>query len=340
MSDTTSNLPICIHCGTPRPADETLCPSCGKPWIDVQIAPPGEPGVPPAAVAAGAAAGVAAATPNPPTPPPPSADDLPPHDTGEFGLDEWTLPPEPPRSRAIWLVPIVLLLGVGAFWAYVAFFGGSSTPTTIAADTTTSTAAQDTTTSSQPDETTTTSQPDETTTTLPAFPPASSWPAVGDPVDQADLTLQAAGIGPIDFGATLAESAGILVASLGEAEVAGNDDVCFPEEQYWLQWGPLRALFDGFEADSQFVAYKYEDIGVGTADVALSTLSGIELGDTVEQLQETYASYTVTFEVIDGQDYFRLVDGGDLLLWGPVTSTDADGTIIGIYSPSPCPAGT
>jgi hypothetical protein len=333
MSDTTSNLPICIHCGTPRPADESACPSCGKPWIDVQIAPPAEPVIPPIVpVVAGATAAAA-------TPPPPASDDLAPHDTGEFGLDEWTLPPDPPKSKTIWLVPIVLLLAVGAFWAYVAFFGGSTsdTTTTTAADTTTTTSA-DTTTSSEPDDTTTTSEP--TTTTVAAFPPPSTWPAVGDPVDQADLTLQAAGIGPISFGTPLSEAAGVLVASLGEAEVAGNDDVCVPEEQYWLQWGPLRALFDGTEPDSTFVAYKYEDIGVGTATVNLATLSGIELGDTVQQLQDTYTSYTVTFEVIDAQDYFRLLDGGDLLLWGPVTSTDADGTIIGIYSPSPCPSGT
>jgi hypothetical protein len=164
--------------------------------------------------------------------------------------------------------------------------------------------------------------------------------AIGDPIPQADLTLQAAGIGPIAFGTPLSDAAGSLVASLGEAEVAGNDDVCVPEEQYWLQWGPLRALFDGTEPDSLFVAYQYEDIGVGTAAVDLATLSGIELGDTVQQLEDTYVSYTVTFEVIDAQDYFRLSDGGDLLLWGPVTSTDADGTIVGIYSPSPCPSGT
>jgi hypothetical protein len=49
-------------------------------------------------------------------------------------------------------------------------------------------------------------------------------------------------------------------------------------------------------------------------------------------------SYTVSFEVIEGKDFFRLSDGGDLLLWGPVTSTDPQGTIEGIYSPDPCPA--
>jgi hypothetical protein len=70
----------------------------------------------------------------------------------------------------------------------------------------------------------------------------------------------------------------------------------------------------------------------------LETLSGIRLGDTVEVLQSTYGSYTVSFEVIDGKDHFRLLDGGELLLWGPVTSTEAQGTVEGIYSPDPCPS--
>ncbi|MCL1598317.1 MAG: hypothetical protein M3094_03975, partial [Actinomycetia bacterium] len=40
MDTTSSQLPICIHCGTPRPADETLCPTCGKPWIDTKVETP------------------------------------------------------------------------------------------------------------------------------------------------------------------------------------------------------------------------------------------------------------------------------------------------------------
>ncbi len=335
MSETTSNLPICIHCGTPRPADESVCPSCGKPWIDVHIAPPSEAAVPPESAAVAGAAVAAAATPPPPVDPP-GVPDLAPHDTGEFGLDEWTLPPDPPKSKAIWLIPIVLVLLIGGFWAYVAFFGGSSTETTTTTSPETTTTIADTTTTTEPQETTTTTS--ATTTTIAAFPPASDWPAAGDPVAQEDLTLMAAGIGPIEFGSTLADSSGILVASLGEAEVAGDDDVCFPEEAYWLQWGPLRAIYDGYEPDSQFVSYRYEDLGIGDTTVDLATLSGIQLGDTIEDLQNTYVSYTVTFEVIDAQDYFRLLDGGELLLWGPVTSTDPDGTIIGIYSPTPCPS--
>ncbi len=334
MSETTSNLPICIHCGTARPADETLCPNCGKPWIDVTIEQP-----PTASAAPTPPAAVGATT--PPTAPPPvpaPAAPEPRHDTGEFGLDEWTLPPEPPKSKAIWAIPVVLLVGVVGFWVYFGFINGSGTTTTLAAVETTTTQVDTTTTA--PDTTTTSDTSSTTTTTLPPFPSASAWPAVGDPIDQADLGLKAGGIGPIDFGAPLPEAAGILVSSLGEAEAAGIDDVCEPGEAYWLQWGPLRAIFDGTDTDATFVSYRYEDTGAGTAAVDLATLSGIRLGDSVEKLRETYVSYTVTFEVIEGADHFRLVDGSDLLLWGPVSSTDPDGTIEGIYSPSSCPSGS
>lgn len=334
MPRTTSNLPICIHCGTARPADETKCPKCGKPWMDVRVsAPPVAP--PPAATAAAPAATVVAAAAMgapPPADPPP----IPITDTDEFGMDDWTLPPEPPKSKAVWLLPIALLAAVAAFWGFVYFGGDATTTTTLAALQTTTTSTTTSTTLAVVESSTTTSS--TTTTTTVPYPAADSWQASGSDIPTTELPLKAAGIGPLDFGQPLDDVAGQLIASLGVAEAAGNSDVCEPEEVYWLQWGRLRAVFDGWEPDSSFVSYRYADSDAGTGDVILRTLSGLELGQTVSQLQSTYTSYTVSFEVIDGQDHFRLVDGGELLLWGPVSSTDADGTILGIYSPSPCPA--
>lgn len=232
----------------------------------------------------------------------------------------------------MWLIPILLLVGVLAFWMWLAFGGSGSTETTttsMAPETTTTTVAETTTTA--PATTTTVLV---TTTTVP-YPPPSAWPPVGDPIDQEDLTLEAAGVGDVEFGTALSEVAGIFTSSLGEAEASGDDDACDANTGYWLQWGPLRAIFDGYGDGSTFIAYRYEDNG-GTADVELTTLSGLALGDTVEQLQDIYAAYTVTFEVIDGADHFRLSDGNELLLWGPVSSTDADGVVQGIYSPTLC----
>lgn len=336
MTGTSSNLPICIHCDTPRPADETLCPNCGKPWIDVRVttvsptAPPGTAETPPAVLAAAAAA------------PAPSDDGSPtdPPDTTEFGLDEWTLPPEPPKRRPLWLIPIALFAAVMGFWAYVYFNEPTTTTTTVLAEASTTTAtAPATTVAVQVAETTTTTTtiPPTTTTTVP-YPAASSWEESGESLSIAELAMKASGLGPISIGSPLREVAGQLVASLGAAETAGDSDICQPEETYWLQWGPLRVIFDGYEPTSTFVSYRFEETNAGAATVPLSTLSGVELGDTVEQLQKTYSFYTVTFELIDGQNHFRLIDGGGLLLWGPITSTDSTGTVLGIYSPSPCTA--
>ena len=322
MSDeTSSQLPVCIYCGTPRPADESTCPECGKPWIDVSVSD----AAPPAAVAGAAAAAASF--------PPPGMDD-----TGEFDFDDWTLPPEQPRSKAMWVIPILLLIAVIVVWAVVFIDRGSTPDTTIAAGTTTTTSPvttmPETTTTTMP-ETTTTTVPETTTTTIP-YPLPSDWPATGDPIDLDELTLKAAGIGELDFGTPIADVAGQLTASAGEAQEAGIEDTCGPEEGYWLQFGALRATFDGWEDDAVFVSYRYQEVGVGP-DLGLTTLSGLALGDTVADLKAIYgASYTISFELIDGKDHFRLSDGGELLLWGPVSSTDDEGIIEGISSPSPC----
>jgi len=333
MSNTSSDLPVCVHCGTPRPADETLCPKCGEPWIDVSVEDTAPAGA--AATAAIAAAAQASSTNGPPPPPPNSQL---PDDTGEFGFDDWTLPPEPSPSRARWLIPLILLIAVIALWVlvFVNRDGGTTTSSVVAADTTTTlvttTTLAETTTIT---EVTTTSS--STTTTTVAYPAADSWEPVGDPIPTPELGLKASGIGPISIGTSITDSAGALVASLGTAEMAGFDsELCRDAEWYWLDWGDLRGIFDGYSQDATFIAYRYGGNRDGVPDPILETLSGIRLGDTVEALQATYTTYTVSFEVIEEKDYFRLSESGDLLLWGPVSSTEPQGIVEGIFSPDPC----
>lgn len=325
MSDeTSSQLPVCVYCGTARPADESTCPECGKPWIDVSVAD-----------AAGATApllsGKDASGPVPP-PPIPGVDD-----TGEFDFDDWTLPPEQPKSKARWIIPILLLIAVVVVWGLVFIDRGPSTTNTIAAETTTTegavTTLPETTTTAV--ETTTSTTPETTTTTIP-YPLPEDWPPSGDSIGLDELTLKASSIGPLEFGSPIGDVAGQLTMTAGEAQEAGIDGTCGPEEGYWLQFGALRALFDGWEDDSTFVSYRYEEVGTGP-DLGLTTLSGLALGDTVADLKAIYgSSYTISFELIDSKDHFRLSDGGELLLWGPVSGTEDDGIIEGIYSPSPC----
>jgi hypothetical protein len=353
MSDTSSHLPVCVYCGTPRPADETSCPKCGKGWIDVRIGndepasptppdevvpavePPPSASTPPDAadqdshIAAGVVPATAATLPPPPSRPGTSALD----DTGEFSFDDWTLPPDKPRSMARWLIPLILLVAVVVVWALV-FIDGSTAPTTTIAAETTTTEVTTTTTATTTTATTSTTVADTTTTTI-AVPPPSTWEPVGEPIPTNELTLRASGIGPIETGTPIAEAAGRLTASLGEASAATIEGLCPPEESYALQWDELSAIFDGFGSDATFVSYRFGGPD-STQLLGLTTLSGLALGDTVADLERIYAQFTIAFEVIDGVDHFRLVDGGELLLWGPVTGTDQDDLIEGIYSPSPC----
>jgi len=353
MSDTSSHLPVCVYCGTPRPADETSCPKCGKGWIDVRIddessaapppsghhgsaaEPPPSTSTPPDApdqdppVAPVVVPAAAATVSPPPATPGTSALD----DTGEFSFDDWTLPPDKPRSMARWLIPLILLVAVVVVWALV-FIDGSSTPTTTIAAETTTTEVTTTTTATSTTATTSTTVADTTTTTI-AVPPPSTWEPVGDPIPTDELTLRAAGIGPIDIGTPISDVAGRLTASLGEATAATIDGLCPPAESYALQWDELSAIFDGFGTDATFVSYRFGGPD-STQLLGLTTLSGLALGDTVADLERIYAQFTIAFEVIDGVDHFRLVDGGELLLWGPVTGTDADDLIEGIHSPTPC----
>ena len=329
MDTTSSQLPICIHCGTPRPADESLCPTCGKPWIDTKIDP--SESTPPETPAPSTDTPDTAELPVAPIPAPPPADL---DDTGEFFFEDWTDPPEEKRRRtAVWLIPVLIVaLAAAAVWAFVFLDSGTATTTTTVAalpETTTSQTTPTTTTESSNRAT------ESTTTTTISFAQPSDWEALGEATPTDELTLKAAGIGPIAIGSSARDVAGALTASLGEADSAGLA-MCSDQESYWLQWGALRAFFDGDKADSVFIEYRYEDIDAVEPHAILMTLSGVALGDTVAGLQSTYASYTVSFEVIDSQDYFRLSDGGELLLWGPVTDTEPTGTIQGIYSPSSC----
>jgi hypothetical protein len=58
----------------------------------------------------------------------------------------------------------------------------------------------------------------------------------------------------------------------------------------------------------------------------------------LSDLERAYTSYKLVYESVEGAQQFRLMDAGVLLLWGPITSADPDGTVTGIYSPPSCPA--
>lgn len=320
---TSAQLPLCVHCGTPRPADASRCPTCGRPWIDVRVID----------VRLGEAAGVdpraPIAAPSEPTSP---------------ELEAWS-PRRRRREWGRWVVPGVLAGAVVAvygliFTGVVGAGGSSPAPTSSTGPVTSLTAAPppSTTTTTEPPTTTTTStEPPTTTTTVPgpeAFPPA------GDPVTVDDLRLAAAGIGPLELGSPFAEVAGRLAATLGQADASGpagaDLDLCPASQGMWLRWGALTIVADGTGPAATFAAYRYDLPADGTnPDPLLRTVSGLQLGDTVADLERTYARYTISYVVVDGGSRFVLRDGEDVLLRGPVSTTDPDGAILGLWSPAP-----
>ncbi len=263
-------------------------------------------------------------------------------------LEDPTLPPAtPPRSPLLTGLIVALLLVV----VTVAFFqflrrdddttatGTTPAPTLAPSDTS---AATTTPTGTQPADGATT-----TTLAVVAFEP---YVASGQPVALADLALSVDAIGPIEFGTPAADAVGRLISSLGEPDddsgpvvSTGAYGTCSGETERIVRWGPFVAIIvvdpDGTET---FAAYRLDftytdDLSVDT--VNLETLSGLKAGFSVLQLEQIYSTFDLQYEVIEdvGQT-FQLYssNSGNLLLWGPVTSDETTGIVLGIYSPDAC----
>jgi hypothetical protein len=268
-------------------------------------------------------------------------------------LEDPSVPPaSPPRSPVLTGVIVALLLVI----VTVALF-------TFLSDDGDTTAAETT----APTETTApgtnpgTSTPEGTTapstvpaTTSPAEAPVDFEPYVasGEPVAVADLTLAVDGVGPILFGTPAAESIGRLISSLGEVDddsgpvvSTGAFGTCTGELERLVRWGPFVGIVvvdpDGTET---FTGYRL-DLNYGDSDslsspaVDLQTLSGLKAGFSVLQLEQIYSSFDIRYEVVDEiGPTFQLYSSntGNLLLWGPVTSDESTGIVLGIYAPDSC----
>lgn len=358
---TSTHLPLCVYCGTARPADQTRCPQCGRPWIDVRVGGTTEANdrsrIPVMAGAAASATAVGvdkAATDGLPVPETQVLDDA-----DESPDDATPLPPEtetdagdvpPPfatdddsgdgsSQRFVWVIPALI---AAAAVVVVALFGfgllddsepvATPAPTTLPAPTTTvpATTTQAPTTTAAPTTTT-------TTTTIPA---PASIPPVGDAVSMSALTLRTAGIGPILLGEPAADTIGQLVASLGRPEeigIAGEElGLCAGEPGRFVRWAGLTAVVSGTLEDGTFAGYRYMDQAVPTMHLDFSTPSGLRVGDSVASLNETYSAYQVDYVTDGGTSVFRLSDADGLLLWGPLSSAELTGRVEGIHSPDAC----
>ena len=262
-----------------------------------------------------------------------------------------------------WLVGMAIAAVLAAV-SVIAFGLFSSPSTAVAGGTVTTVATGDTSTAAtNADGTTTDTNADGTTTagtnadgtptatteaTLPGGGDAPSIGAVGDPIPIGQLTMSSDDIGPLDFGNPGNDVLGRLVSTFGQPTddtgfIVGNGSFgeCPGDSIRVVRWGPLNIVTRGEASNHVFVSYRmdlrYGGITSPTTD--MSTVSGLRVGDTVGQLEDTYGDFLI--EYIVDQDVgltfeLRAGAGGDLLLWGPVDSQAADALVTGIYSPDAC----
>jgi len=268
-------------------------------------------------------------------------------------LEDPMLPPAtPPRSPLLTGLIIGLLLVVLS----VAIFNLTRDDETSAA--TTTTVATDTTSAGETTEPTeaTTSGEDATSTTVTSTTEAvviDPYPAIGQPMPLADLKLQTGGLGSLDLGGDAADAVGRLTATLGTA-TSDTGPIVSTGEYGACEGGTVRIIKFGALAvvviiddngTETFAGYRLDlnyDGAVTSTAAELETLSGLQVGNNVADLRETYSAYDV--QIVTDPTYGRVFElrgnSGNLLLWGPVSDSGNEGTdiVMGIYSADP--AGT
>jgi hypothetical protein len=201
--------------------------------------------------------------------------------------------------------------------------------------------------------------PAEPTTAPPAttLAPTTSSPATalfippqGEAIPVDELRLEVSAIGPLDFGQPGDEVLGRLAASLdqpnedsGAITSDGAYGTCPSQQIRLVRWGPLVVVTTLDQSQTgTFVGYRLDQghlqEGESSPASGIRSLSGLALGDTVATLESIYEDLGTEFrdhaEV--GTIYEILDSAGVVLLWGPVTSAQPDGTVRGIYAPDSC----
>jgi hypothetical protein len=282
-------------------------------------------------------------------------------DTSLPALEDPSTPSaQPPRSPLLTGLIVALLLVVISISVFQ-LLRDDETPGTTAEPTDASTTSvpdqasstTDIPATSSPDPTATTDGTGSTpATTVPVEVPGSFEPysAVGDVIPFDDLRMVADGLGPVKFGTPAAEAIGRLITSLGDPDddsgpvlSTGTYGVCAGGLERIVRWGPLVAVVvvdsDGTETFGGYrLDFAYAVDGLGSPATELETLSGLKAGQSVVALKDIYSNFQVTFEATDDITTFQLrsAKSGNLLLWGPVTSEDTKGIVLGIYALDAC----
>jgi hypothetical protein len=186
-----------------------------------------------------------------------------------------------------------------------------------------------------------------TTVTIPSGPVDPIEP-IGDPIPIDELTMSSDDLGPLAFGDPGSEVLGSLVATFGQPSddtgfIIGNGSwgECTGDTIRIVQWGPLNIVTRGTAEDHVFASYRldFSFFFNDTATTEIRTLSGLQVGDTVGDLESIYAGFVIEYTAHPAAGIvfeLRSERGGEILLWGPVESPDDAALVTGIYSPDSC----
>ena len=266
-------------------------------------------------------------------------------------LEDPAVPPAiPPRSPLLTGLIVLLLLVVLSIAAFNFLSEDDPVDDATATSTTevTGTDVAATTSGDGTPTTTTTADENGASTTLPSFEPYASQ-GTGLAID--DLKLAVDAIGPIALGSPADEAIGQLIASFGDPDddtgpitSTGEFGACDGDTVRIIRFGALAAVvvIDP-NGDETFAGYRV-DLAYGGLDhptANLETLSGTKPGNSIRQLERTYAAFDVSYGTSPEDsigEFFELKsrNTGNLLLWGPVSSPDSEGFVRGIYAPDAC----
>lgn len=262
-------------------------------------------------------------------------------------LENPNIPPATPPGSPLLTGLVVALLLVALSVAVFQLLKNDDT--TTATESTTSTTLEGS-------ETTVPGADSTTSTTIgTTTPPSEPFPPVGNPIAVDKMKLKSDMVGiqindvpDLKFGDPADITIGRLTSSFGEPDQdtewqvsTGQWGVCVGELERIIRFGPFAAVVTTDGTTEVFSGYR-QDLSFGDLDsdaTQLATLSGLKAGDTVERLQQIYASEDVQFSTDPALgDIFELrgSDTSQLLLWGPVRGTDPDSLVVGIYSPDVC----
>lgn len=264
-------------------------------------------------------------------------------------LEDHAIPPAtPPRNPfivglAILAGLVVVSLALFQLLAREPAEGPRPPSTTVAVGTDDGTNPTDETTPATDDTSTGDTTVVTETTTLPPIEP------LGDPIPLEELQLARRSIGTLEFGTPADQVLGRLVASLGPPDADSGDTVstgafgsCLDVYERIVRWGPLHVIVNEDAAGVPvFAGYRLDTSESFISPASdLATLSGLKAGNSIAELEAIYAeSFALEYSEDAGVgpifEMTRTSDGA-LVLWGPITSSGADGIVLGIFSPPPC----